>query len=160
MQDLDFIDFQLVDLPELKDSLTYLSDRGVNLKDPDTGRQLLILYEEGGDNDFLKGVLHACGYENPDNQTWQLPWPVDKRLDITKLQSHLGSNMILLFGQSMVNLGLHLNLATYSPLSLGETTYLKADALNTIRDEKLEGKPQKAAALWQALKTRFLFKQD
>lgn len=160
MQDADFIDFQLVDLPELKDSLAYLSERKVNLEDPDTGRQLLILYEQGGDTDFLKGVLNACGYEDPENQAWLVPWPIDRRLDLTTLQSHLGSDMVLLFGQSMVSLGLHLNLATYTPLSLGETTYLKADALNTIRDEKLEGKPQKAAALWQALKTRFLYKQD
>lgn len=150
-----FIDFKFIDVPELKESLYFLASQGIDIAASSPPRQLLVLYPDGNNEDFLHGILRACGYASPSEEAWLLPWPSDKPLDLTALIRYLGSKKLMLFGQQLPNLGLHLNLANYSPVKIVDTWYVQADDLDTIRDEKNAGQTQKAAALWQAIKTHF-----
>ncbi|MEM6877874.1 MAG: hypothetical protein AAF544_04900 [Bacteroidota bacterium] len=159
MDDLSFIDFPIIDLPDIQETLTHLSAQGLKLDVADGPRSVLVLYAPDGASDFLLDVLRACGYSEPEKQAWLIPWPTGQLLDLSALRDHLTCNRIILFGQSLPELGLHLNLASYSPVQLGKQCYLKADSLATIRDEKAAGNTRKAAALWQALKTHFLHTQ-
>ncbi|MEM6396687.1 MAG: hypothetical protein AAF741_10095 [Bacteroidota bacterium] len=155
METPDFIDFKVIDLPELGESLKYLAKRGIEIEASTSSKQLLVLYKEGSGEGFLHDILKACGYAEPSEEAWLIPWPAEQALDLTAMVRHLACDKVMLFGQQLPNLGLHLNLGHYSSVKISDVWYVKADDLDTIRDEKNAGKTQKAAALWQALKTHF-----
>ena len=105
---------------------------------------------------FLQRILGAAGYKDPGTQLHLLEWPQDTPLDLAALVRTLGVDKVILFGYDLPQLGLHLEVANYFPITVAGTTYLVADSLEYIAQTKEVGDNQAAGALWGAMREGFL----
>jgi len=143
---MHFFDFDLIRQPTPPD-LT-----------PQENKQLLVIYQEGEERQtFLNNILKAAGYHQPSEQLHLLPLQKQNtEMDLSKAIRLLNLQQVIIFGVQPATLGLHFQLANYVPVQVNHIWYLLADDLAIIQSEKAAGKPQKAGALWKAIKARFM----
>lgn len=144
---MHFFDFDIVRQPAVP-----------KLEPAEEKQNLLIIFRDGeGKLEFLKSILKAAGYQHPEKELYLLPFSEsDASLDLAGLLRHLKVSRAMVFGLSPEPLGYHLRLAPYVPIEINQRWILLADDLADIFSEKEAGKPQKAGALWQAVKAQFL----
>lgn len=128
------------------------------------GAELLVLY--AGNQDFLLRVLAAAGYDDPAGQVHLLERPEGAdSFALAPLLRELGVTKVILFGQDLPALGLHVDVRSYHHLNpqLGYVTftingirYLVEEPLANIAEAKAAGNNQPAGRLWAALKGFFL----
>lgn len=160
MANVRFIDFAVTEVPELTDHLAAWADQLPPVGEAVPARPLLVLYDPATENqEFLHSILKAAGYQSPETEAWLLAWPRQQSLDLAALLRHLGTQQLMIFGLDLPPLGLHLQLAPYVPVQLAGNWYLLADGLAEIQAEKAAGKTAKAAALWKAIKSQFMYPQ-
>jgi hypothetical protein len=144
---MHFLDFELINQPEA--TLDDLS--------PTAEKKMLVFYCDGAERrSFLFAILKAAGYSDPESNIHLVPISEEKCvLDLSSLLRRLEVNQVMIFGLSPKDLGLRLQLGPYVPVMVNNCWFMVADDLAVIRDEKEAGKPQKAGALWKAVKARF-----
>ncbi|MEM9261291.1 MAG: hypothetical protein AAGA62_16745 [Bacteroidota bacterium] len=113
---------------------------------------LLVLYDE--DLPFVQRVLKAAGYTEEDFHA--VHWEKGTALNLSLLLRQLNVSKIILFGQDLPTLGLHLQVATNFPVTLAGRTYLVAAPIASITSAKAKGDNGPAAALWRALQQGLL----
>lgn len=144
-----FPDIDLIGQPGFAEALRQLSPNAV--ADVDT----LVIYDT--DYEFLARVLGAAGYDDPNLQLHLLEWtPASGPLGLTGLTRHLQIRRVLLFGQEMVALGLHFEVAEYFPVEVAGVTYMKNPSVEIIATAKAAGDNGPAGALWRGVKGRFM----
>ncbi len=72
------------------------------------------------------------------------------------LARHLGANTVYGFGVDWSLAGIRAQLPPYQFVRLGEFTFFHAHAIDTIRKDREAKKNEKAGALWNAMKARYL----
>ncbi len=77
-------------------------------------------------------------------------------ISFSKLSSTPPYQQVIIFGAEPEELGLHFDHRLYQPIHLGNTTFLFADELQEIFEERRQGKKKMAGALWKALQSIFL----
>ena len=141
--------FQLIGQPDYDAALQKLG--------PARDLDLLVLYHgELSRRSFLGRILGAAGYRDPGTELHLLEWSAAEDLDLRGLIRQLGVSKVILFGYPVDRLGLHFSVANYFPVTVGEITYLLADSLEFIEQQKTAGDNRPAAALWNAIKDSFL----
>jgi len=140
-------DLRLINQPDNTSALAAL--------DLDAGHNLLVLYD--GELPFLERVLKAAGYDQPAKQLHLVEWTDNKKgLDLAAILRQLGIQRVMLFGQDLVNLGLHFSVAPYFPVTVAGTTYLISESVAAIAAAKAAGNNAPAGALWRGIQTGFL----
>lgn len=144
---MHFFDFELIQQPTA----------AFNDFSPDDEKKMLVFYRDGDERRaFLFAILNAAGYAEPERVIHLVPIAEEKlALDLSALVRFLQVNRVIIFGFPHAEMGLRLQLGNYVPVEVNECWYMIADDLAIIRDEKEAGKPQKAGALWKAIKGRF-----
>ena len=147
---MHFFDFDLINQPE------------ANLGDisPTKEKKMLVFYRDGEERrSFLFSILKAAGYADPEATIHFIPVTDEQyAADLSALIRQLEVNRVMIFGLPPAELGLRLQLGNYVPVEVNNCWFLVADDLAVIRDEKEAGKPQKAGALWKAVKAHFAAK--
>ncbi len=147
---MQYLDFELIRQPAT-DSLPFVS----NAK-----KSLLVAYIAGEEREqFLFNILRAAGYTNPKEELYLLPLgPGEESQDLSTICRQYQIDQVLIFGLNPKHLGLHLRLGNYVPVQVNQCAFMYGHDLAIIKAEKEDGKPQKAGALWQAIKSNFMFK--
>ncbi|MEL6355464.1 MAG: hypothetical protein AAFQ37_00880 [Bacteroidota bacterium] len=125
-------------------------------------KKLLIVYQAGSERlTFLTNILKAAGYDQPSQQLHLLALNSNQdEIDLSATIRQLSLEQIIVFGIQPAALGLHFQLAKYVSVKVNHVWFLLADDLAIIQSEKAAGKPQKAGALWKAIKAKFLRSED
>lgn len=149
---MHFFNFDLINQP----------DAALDEFSPSTEKKMLLFYRDGAERrSFLFAILKAAGYADPEKQMHLVPvTEAEYTTDLTSLVRHLSVNQVMIFGLPLAAFGLRLQLGHYVPVEVNNYWLLTADDLALIRDEKEAGKPQKAGALWKAVKARFAYSPE
>lgn len=145
---MHFLDFDIIRqpaTPELTASTKGSSD-------------LLVVFVEGEERrTFLGSILKAAGFAAFEKEVSLLGVrDASTAMDLsTLLLRESKISRVMVFGIEPKQLGIHFQLAPYVPITVNGHAYLLCDDLATIMTEKAAGKPQKAAALWRAVKIAF-----
>lgn len=148
-----FIDFQLFAFPE-----------GENQKEnwQGAGRSgVLILHdEESGlaaeDEAFLKNILQAAKLSPVEDQAYLGSCTATSTLPLATVAREHNIQHVFFFGSDPRWAGIQAQLPYYAFTRLGDLSLLRAHPLRQIREERQANKNQKAGALWNALKAKFL----
>ena len=119
---------------------------------------LLITESQGKEEElqsFLGKILGAVKFEL-QKDAYLLPLNPEENIHFDQLRKDLDISHVISFGIPPHQLGLNFRPAKYQPLTLGKFTFLFADPLTKIFEERQKGGKQMAGSLWQALKTLFL----
>lgn len=147
---MHFFDFDIIRQPILANEVASVNS---------SEAELLVIYLGGEDRkQFLFNVLKAAGYTDPDVEVVLVALEPDTPFDLSTLllRQSKKTQKIMIFGLQPKVLGLHFNLGKYFPAEVNGYTFLLADDLLTIRDEKAAGSAQKAGALWKSVKAAYL----
>ncbi|MEO1516315.1 MAG: hypothetical protein AAFV95_14930 [Bacteroidota bacterium] len=115
-------------------------------------KQLLIITTDATEKqhlDLLAAILKAVQHEI-ETDACLLQHPSDQPLNLTGLYQNRTIERVLVFGHSAANLGLSVQYAPYRSFLLVDKTYLFADPLAKLSEDK-----SLKAALWTALKKMF-----
>ena len=149
-----FFDFFLTAYP--KDDNTNFTIKGKG-----TASVLIITHfpEESKEEDFtfMANVLKAANLTPIDDKIFHLQvQKQDVDISLANIIRQLDVKNILIFGFKPQHLGIRAHLTPYQFVELNNKHILWGHSITTIREERAAKKNQKAAALWQALKGRFL----
>ncbi len=149
-----FFDFDLLAFPNKADHQFTIEGQG-------QGKILILAYipqqDKNEDYAFLENVLKAVNLTPLEDKIHLLQSANDKiNLSLSRLATKMDSKHILIFGLNLKNLGVRADIPKYQFLKLNKLNILLCDSIGLIREERAAKKNQKAAALWQALKTQFL----
>lgn len=146
-------DFEIFARPELEE----LQPR---MKGQPKARLLVVAAgtkeREEADQAFLAKVLAAVELAPLEEKVYLLPVRASEKIPLSDLARSLAVDHILLFGTEPQLLGIRAQLPLYQFVKLGELTVFLSHSLQDIEAERQAGKKEKAAALWRALKAKFL----
>ena len=108
------------------------------------------------DRDFLAGILKAIDLTPLEEHVFILNCPEGTHRPLSRLYREHDLRHVFIFGVDPARLGIRAQLPTYEFTRLGEMSFLLAHPLPVIRAERAAKKNEKAGALWQALKAKFL----
>jgi hypothetical protein len=108
------------------------------------------------DQDFLSSVLNAVKLTPLEEHIFLLPCPAGAHWPLSRICREHAIHTVFLFGLDPAQLGIRAQLPPYAFTQLGDLSLLLAHPLGTIRTEREANKNEKAGALWQALKAKFL----
>lgn len=147
-----FFDFKLFVVPET----TAISDRcqGKNQ------REILIILEAAVAEidelgNFLGRMLGAARIDLAEDVSLLILQP-GEQLPLSRVQSQVPFKTMLSFGIAPSRLGLHLEIPKYQSTLHAGITYLFADPLAAIYEERQSGGREMAGAMWAALQEIFL----
>lgn len=145
-----FLDFKIIAAP---DQLA-LPERCVG----GNQKKILVVYCSGKENlekPFLAKVLAAAKIDiEQDILTLQLT--AGEKFSLAQLLNFAPFNYCLLFGITPQQAGIQIQPTLYQAFVLGQKTFLFADDLAVIQEERQKGGKEKAGALWMALKALFV----
>ena len=142
--DATFLDFKIIDLQEPASLLTKLEGNA------DKGIFICFSKEEIEHEAFLSKILSAIKLDL-QTDVLILKETLDKGFSFSQIQAQKEIKITLIFGYSPKHLGIHANCQKYQPLTIHSCTFLFADKLAEIaNDKKLK------TLLWQALQSIFL----
>jgi hypothetical protein len=79
----------------------------------------------------------------------------DESISFSQIKGADSARFVFLFGVDAKRIGLHFDLQPYHPVKFGEATYVLADPITEIFEERQAGKKEKSGRLWHALKSCF-----
>jgi hypothetical protein len=146
----NFFDFKIFAVPEpLKIK---------NITEGDGNEGVLVLCQPPetapDERDFLKRILQAVQLEL-DRDVFLVHITPDSRVSLSAIRRQAGIKKVLSFGIGPDRLGLRFNTDLYRPLHHQDLTYLFADDIQTIHEERQRGEKRRATALWRALQEMF-----
>ena len=149
----NFNDFELFAVPERHEFIS--RGQGANEKG-------LILSWEAEENSekmeaFLGKILSALQL-NLERDAFLLRLTPGAKLSFAGLREKQEIQHLVAFGIPPTRLGLHFEFSPYQAFQNEQITFLFADSLPEIYQERQEGGRQKSGALWNALQTIFLKK--
>jgi hypothetical protein len=103
---------------------------------------------------FLGKILGAVQV-NVDEDTHCLNITNHASISFSQLHQKHPYQRVICFGLKPKELGLNIEETMYRPFTLSDVQWLFAHNLQTIYEERQEGKKQMAGALWKALKEMF-----
>ena len=106
---------------------------------------------------FLKKVLAAANIKL-ENEVWLLHLHPGEHPSLSALRQAWPFSHVLAFGLSPGEAGIHFHCPAYVPMTIQGITYLFADLLRTIQEERQAGGKKMAGQLWKALQKIFLKK--
>ena len=146
-----FLDFELFATPERQLKASDLRGAGQ--------RGIFIAYraDEAEDEQlaYLKKILAAAKIDL-DTDVSALPLPAGEAVQLNLAVFPVPIAQLILFGVKPEQLCLNFQFPAYQAVSYQGVTFLQADAIGVIQEERLAGKKQKAGALWLALQQIFL----
>jgi hypothetical protein len=144
-----FIDFSIIKLPD--SSGTHLL-AGQNRK----GVLLVANWEDNAElRSFIDKVLASVKI-SIEQDTLYINITTTAPLSFPAIVNGHDIKYVLLFGYPPQNLGLNFILPLYTPVRLNGITFLAADAVRQIYEERQKGGKKMAGALWKSLKAIFL----
>jgi hypothetical protein len=122
-------------------------------------RKMLILaldHENKTDlRDFLQKILSAVKYDLDKDVL--LAWlNEENRPNVASLIKNSQIKSVVCFGLVPQNLGMHFEWPLYYPIILQKVTYLRADSLAAIFEERQQGGKKMSGALWKCLQELFI----
>lgn len=149
--DSKFFDFDILDLPE-NDNLTGRLS-GENAKG------ILIVFQNAQNNEellpFLEKILVAVQLNAPKD-TLVLEITAQEKFSFLGLSQKLGFQYFISFGIEPERMGLYYENTLYQPLQYDNCTFLFADDLQKIFEERQQGGKRMSGELWKVLKSLFL----
>lgn len=146
-----FFDFDLFVVPERDQHTINAQGQG--------SKRLLVVFEPNDEPEelsrFLAKVLQAAKIDMNED-AYLLPLHVEEKLNLSAFCQDKDIRQVIIFGLSPDNLGLHYNYKRYTPFVFRNRTYLIADSLPAIYEERQAGGKRMSGALWKALKEVFL----
>lgn len=146
-----FKDFQLFSLP------TQRSIEKRCLGENEKG--LLVIFEAEKESPelriFLEKILSAVNFDL-QKDVLLLNITAGETLSFNKLCKTKNISHLLSFGVIPKRLGLNFEINLYRPFEHKDKTYLFAEDLQTIFEERQKGEKKRAIALWKALQALFL----
>lgn len=146
-----FFDFKLFAIPENDNS----SERCIG----ENAKHLLLLYHPGEQQEelqsFLAKILQAIQLDL-QKDALQLPINTDESIQLAAIANTKKCRTVIIFGHSLAQLGLHLELPLYYPTLHQGITFLLTDPLLSIYQERQNGGKKMSGALWSALREIFL----
>lgn len=152
---MHFYDFDIIRQPSLSTS----EEGSLNDKKSDEATLMVLLLAGDDRQAFLFNVLKAAGYTAPEKEVVFVELAsTHTALDLATLLLRQSKKLkkVMIFGLSPKQLGLHFNVGLYVPVEVNNYTFLLADDLSVIRDEKSTGNTKKAGALWNSVKAAFM----
>ena len=148
-----FKDFKIFAVPETNKLLKRLKG--------DNQSGVLIVWESVEESEeieaFLAKILSAVQLDlKRDSSLIQLH--PNEKMRFTQVKDKLSSKYLISFGIQPGRLGLHFENQPYQFIQHQDVTYLFADNLMEIYEERQAGGKQKSGALWKALQAIFLNK--
>ena len=122
-------------------------------------QQIILLYNSNPEQDemliqFLGNIIKAVGYDLMED-TCFLKIPQKTTISFAQIQKEIPTKFFIVFGRTPSELGIHINSNLYQPFVNLDTTFLFADELQEIYEERQSGGKQKSSHLWKALKSLF-----
>lgn len=146
-----FFDFQLFPVPEQaqpKNSVKGAGDQGIWIwYEAETGQQAEI-------ESFLAKVFGAAKIDLAQ-QTKYSCLTKEESISFRHIEGSGEAKFVFLFGISGKRLGLHFQLHPYQPVHFGTTTFILADSIADIFEERQSGGKEKSGQLWRTLKACF-----
>lgn len=119
---------------------------------------IIVFTAEGDERDrllnFLRQILKAVNLDM-ERDVALLNLTSGERVSLDRTLRQTGSSRAVLFGCMPAQLGLHFRATPYQLLHHRQKTYLFADDLGRIHQERQRGEKAMAGALWQALQNMF-----
>ena len=103
---------------------------------------------------FLSKIMQAIGFKLNED-TLILKVKEGSSLSFAELSQKHQIQQVIVFGISPSKLGLNFHRRMYFPFQCGEFSFLFADDLNKIYEERQQGGKKMAGQLWNALKVMF-----
>lgn len=147
-----YIDFDLFAFPD--------SDSGAKSVVGE-GRSGILVLHTAADTlpenlSFLENVFRAVQLAPVSTQLFMLDVDRVSGVSAVALARHLGANTVYGFGVDWPRVGIRAQLPPYQFVRLGELTFFQAHAVDTVRKDREAKKNEKAGALWNAMKARYL----
>lgn len=146
-----FLDFDLFPVPERAQPQNNIKGAGE--------KGIWIWYEAGEAQQpemesFLAKVFGAARIDLAQHANY-ICLTTNETISFSQVGDSNNAKFVFLFGISGKRLGLHFRLPPYQPVNFGSTTYISADDIREIFEERQAGKKEKSGKLWRALKTCF-----
>lgn len=149
--DANFFDFVIVDVPENDDLTRRLS--GENAKG------VLIVFQNPRNNvellPFLEKIL-ATVQLNAQKDTFILEITDQEKFSFLDFRQKLAFQYFIAFGIAPERMGIHYESDLYQPIRYNDCTFLFADDLQKILEERQQGGKRMSGELWRVLKALFL----
>lgn len=146
-----FFDFKLFAIPENDNSASRCI--GENTK------HLLLIYNPAEQLEelqpFLSKILQAVQLDL-QKDALQLTVNTEECFQLAAIANNKNCKTVIIFGHPLPQLGLHLELPMYYPTLHQGITFLVADPLLSIYQERQNGGKKMSGALWSALREIFL----
>lgn len=115
------------------------------------------LANKQADKDFIENVFKAAKLSPLETHaTLANSDKKDSALAAIQLAKAVDAHTIIIFGNDLKALGIQAQLPAYQFIELNKMNLLWVHSIQTIREERAANKNEKAAALWQALKQKFV----
>ncbi len=149
-----FYDFALYPLPGLAAIRNSIKGEGQ--------RSIFIIYRSSEDQaatleGFLNSIFNAAAVNLPKD-AYLLNLPNNQRVLITDLYKEFAIDTIFAFGIRPAEIGIQAQFPSYLPVEIDQKTYLFADDIARIHEERQQKGTQLSGALWKAI--RQLFKKQ
>lgn len=140
------------------------SNTDYTIKGKGTASVLIITHfpeqSKAEDFTFMVNVLKAANLTPVEDKIFHLQAQKENiDISLANIIRQLDVKNVLIFGLKPEHLGIRASLTPYQFVELSNKYILWGHSIATIREERAAKKNQKAAALWQALKGRFLDKE-
>lgn len=153
-----FFDFELYDLQEPADffSLSGMETFPTLINNA----KIALVYSKESDNseihDFLAKILAAAG-QKMEEVAAKFPILPDETYRLAAFLRRFcpATRLVLVFGIPAAQLGLWLEHNPYQPTEVNHTTYIFADSVQAIFEERQQGGKKMSSALWLSLKQYF-----
>lgn len=149
--DFNFFDFDILDVPENNNQAGRLSG--------DNAKEILIVFQNMQDNEellpFLEKILAAVQL-NAQKDTLVLEITTQEKFSFLDLRQRLAFQHFIAFGIEPQTMGIHYENTLYQPVRYDNCTFLFADDLQKIFEERQQGGKRMSGELWKVLKSLFL----
>jgi hypothetical protein len=147
-----YIDFDLFAFPDSHSGAQFVVGEGRS--------GILVLHTAADalseNQSLLENVFKAVQLAPASAQLFVLDVDQVSSVSAVALARHLGANTVYGFGVDWPRVGIRAQLPPYQFVRLGELTFFHAHAIDTIRKDREAKKNEKAGALWNAMKARYL----
>ncbi len=146
-----FLDFHLFPVPEQAQPKNGIDGAGA--------QGIWIWYEaEAAQQSEMAGFLaKVFGAAKIDlaQQAKHICLTKEESISFSRVEGSKTAKFVFLFGISAQRLGLHFQLHPYQPVQFGSTTFVLADSIADIFEERQAGGKEKSGQLWRTLKACF-----
>lgn len=147
-----YIDFDLFAFPDAGSGLEYVAGQGKS--------RTLVLHnaiDASSENQlFLENVFKAVQMAPLLTHLFLLDVDASGSISAVALARQLGVETVYGFGLDWTQVGIRAQLPAYQFIRLGDVSFLNAHSIDTIRKDREAKRSEKAGALWNAMKAKYL----